>query len=285
MNLLIGSFVVVASVLGGFMAHGGQLLAIWQPFEIVIICGAALGAFVIANPKAIIFKVGRAIPAILKDGPYGRERYVELLSFMHALFAKMRKEGLIGIEGDIDEPQDSELFKAYPGVLEDSHALTFIQDYMRLMIGGEMDAFALENLMDIELETHHHDIFEPGHAMNRVADALPGFGIVAAVLGIVNTMGALGGPVEEIGALVAAALVGSFLGILFAYGFAGPLSTALTKRGEEEAHYFTTIKTCLLASLRGYAPKVTVEFGRKAIPAALRPRFDELEAELKSPRA
>ncbi len=284
MGIVVGSLVVIVSVLGGFMAHGGQLLAIWQPFEIVIICGAALGAFVIANPRSTVMKVGRSIPAIFKAGPYGKDRYLELLRFMHALFAKSRKEGLIGIESDIDDPQNSELFQAFPALLQDASTRTFIQDYMRLIIGGEMDAFQLENLMDVELETHHHDVAEPGHALNRVADALPGFGIVAAVLGIVNTMQALGGPVEEIGQLVAAALVGSFLGILLAYGFVGPLSTALSQRGEEEAQYFTTIKTCLLASLRGYAPKVAVEFGRKSIPSKLRPGFDDLEAELKAER-
>ncbi|TVS18339.1 MAG: flagellar motor stator protein MotA [Gammaproteobacteria bacterium] len=284
MGIVAGTLIVFASVLGGFVAHGGQLLAIWQPYEIVIICGAALGAFVIANPGSTVTKVGRAIPAIFKAGPYGKDRYLELLRFMHALFAKARKEGLIGIESDIDDPENSELFRAYPGLLEDAHSLTFVQDYMRLIIGGEMDAFQLENLMDVELETHHHDVAEPGHALNRVADALPGFGIVAAVLGIVNTMQALGGPVEEIGQLVAAALVGSFLGILLAYGMVGPLATALSQRGEEEAQYFTTIKTCLMASLRGYAPKVAVEFGRKSIPTKLRPGFDDLEAELKAER-
>lgn len=285
MGIIVGTVVVFASVLGGFVAHGGQLLAIWQPYEIVIICGAAFGAFVIANPGSTVAKVGRAIPAVFKAGPYGKERYIELLCFMHALFAKARKEGLIGIESDIDDPQNSELFRSYPGLLGDNQSRTFVQDYMRLIIGGEMDAFQLENLMDVELDTHHHDVAEPGHALNRVADALPGFGIVAAVLGIVNTMQALGGPVEEIGQLVAAALVGSFLGILLAYGLVGPLSTALSQRGEEEAQYFTTIKTCLLASLRGYAPKVAVEFGRKSIPSKLRPSFADLESVLKGDRS
>ena len=281
MNLLIGSVVVIVCVLGGFMAHGGQLLAIWQPYEVVIICGAAIGAFVIANPRATVMKVLKAVPAMMKGPRYGRAHYVELLRFMYALFTKARKDGMLAIEADIDDPENSALFQAYPGVLSDHHAVTFIRDYMRLIISGDMDAFQLENLMDIELESHHHEVSEPGHAVNRVADALPGFGIVAAVLGIVNTMGALGGPIEEIGKMVAAALVGSFLGILLAYGFVGPLATALTRQGEEETQYFSTIKTCILASLRGYAPKVAVEFGRKAIPQELRPQFEELEEELK----
>ncbi len=281
MNLIIGSIVVIVCVLGGFMAHGGQLLAIWQPYELVIIGGAAIGAFVIANPKATVFKVGKAIPAMMKGSRYQRADYVELLRFMFALFSKARKDGMLAIESDIDDPDSSELFQAYPGLLKDHHAVTFIRDYMRLIISGDMDAFQLENLMDIELDSHHHEAAEPGHAVNRIADALPGFGIVAAVLGIVNTMGALGGPIEEIGKLVAAALVGSFLGILLAYGFVGPLATALSRQGEEETQYYATIKTCILASLRGYAPKVAVEFGRKAIPPEIRPNFEELEQELK----
>jgi chemotaxis protein MotA len=285
MNLLIGSVVVIVCVFGGFMAHGGQLLAIWQPYELVIIGGAAIGAFVIANPRSTVMKVARAVPAMMKGPRYRSEHYLELLRFMYALFTKARKEGMMGIESDVDDPESSELFNAYPGLMADHHAVTFIRDYMRLIIIGDMDAFQLENLMDIELDSHHHEAAEPGHAVNRVADALPGFGIVAAVLGIVNTMGALGGPIEEIGKMVAAALVGSFLGILLAYGFVGPLATALTRQGEEEGQYFATIKTCILASLRGYAPKVAVEFGRKAIPHDLRPDFDALEAELKAPSA
>lgn len=281
MNLIIGSIVVIVCVFGGFMAHGGQLLAIWQPYELVIIGGAAIGAFVIANPKATVFKVLKAIPAMMKGPRYKRPDYVELLRFMFALFTKARKDGMLAIEADIDDPDSSELFQAYPGLLKDHHAVTFIRDYMRLIISGDMDAFQLENLMDIELDSHHHEAAEPGHAVNRVADALPGFGIVAAVLGIVNTMGALGGPIEEIGKMVAAALVGSFLGILLAYGFVGPLATALSRQGEEETQYYATIKTCMLASLRGYAPKVAVEFGRKAIPPEIRPNFEELEQELK----
>jgi chemotaxis protein MotA len=281
MNLLIGSVIVLVCVFGGFMAHGGQLLAIWQPYELLIIGGAALGAFVIANAKSTIMKVLKAIPAMMKGPRYGRAQYVELLRFMYALFTKARKDGMLAIEADIDDPQNSSLFQAYPGVLSDHHAVTFIRDYMRLIISGDMDAFQLENLMDVELESHHHEAAEPGHAVNRVADALPGFGIVAAVLGIVNTMGALGGPIEEIGKKVAVALVGSFLGILLAYGFVGPLATALTRMAEDEGQYFATIKTCILASLRGYSPKVAVEFGRKAIPPELRPEFEELEEELK----
>lgn len=285
MNLIIGSLVVIVCVFGGFVAHGGQLLAIWQPYEVVIICGAAAGSFVIANPRETVGQVGRAIPAIMKGSRYTRADYVELLQFMHALFNKARRDGMVGIESDIEDPESSELFQAYPGVTGNEHAVTFIRDYMRLLVSSDMDPFQLENLMDVELESHHQEASEPGHAVNRVADALPGFGIVAAVLGIVNTMGALGGPIEEIGKMVAAALVGSFLGILLAYGFVGPLATALMRRGEEETQYLTTIKACILASQRDCAPKVAVEFGRKTIPSELRPAFDELEAELKGAAA
>ncbi len=280
MSLLIGALIVVVSVFGGFVAHGGQLLAIWQPWEIVMICGAAIGAFVIANPRSTVMRVAQVVSAQFRAARYTRAHYVELLQLMHALFAKARKQGLIALEADIDDPESSELFARFPEIARDGATITFIRDYMRLIISGDMDSFQLENLMDVELETHHQQAAEPGHAVHRIADALPGFGIVAAVLGIVNTMSALGGPVEEIGTKVAAALVGTFLGILLAYGFVGPLATALTRHADDEWHHYTIIKTCLIAHLRGHAPKVAVEFGRKAIPEPLRPRFEALEAEL-----
>jgi chemotaxis protein MotA len=280
-NLIIGSLIVLVSVFGGFMAHGGQLLAVWQPFEVLIICGAAFGAFVIANPGKLVLGVLKSIPSLIKGPKYKKQDYMDLLALLYDLFSKSRRDGLMGIEGDVEEPQKSELFKKYPSVLKDHHAVAFIQDYMRLIISGSMNPFELENLMDVELESHHHTAGEPAHAVSRVADALPGFGIVAAVLGIVNTMSALGGPVEQIGTKVAAALVGTFLGILLAYGFVGPVSTALERRAKDEAAYFATIKTCIMASLHGYTPQIAVEFGRKAMPGELRPAFQELEQHVK----
>jgi len=283
-KLILGAIVVMASVLGGFMAHGGQLLAIWQPFEIVIICGAALGAFIIANPMKVVMGALKSVPALLGGPVYKKQDYMDLLGLMYDLFSKARKEGLMGIEGDIEEPEESAVFQKYPRILKNHHAVEFVSDYMRLVVSGSMNSFELDNLMDVELETHHHEVAEPGHAVQRVADALPAFGIVAAVLGIVNTMESIGGPIEQIGGKVAAALVGTFLGILLAYGFVGPMSTALERRAEEETRFLTCLKACILANVQGYSPQVAVEFGRKTMAPALRPSFQELEEHLKGQR-
>ena len=284
MKLILGAIVVMASVLGGFMAHGGQLLAIWQPFEIVIICGAALGAFIIANPMKVVMGALKSVPALLGGPVYKKQDYMDLLGLMYDLFSKARKEGLMGIEGDIEEPEESAVFQKYPRILKNHHAVEFVSDYMRLVVSGSMNSFELDNLMDVELEIHHHEVAEPGHAVQRVADALPAFGIVAAVLGIVNTMESIGGPIEQIGGKVAAALVGTFLGILLAYGFVGPMSTALERRAEEETRFLTCLKACILANVQGYSPQVAVEFGRKTMAPALRPSFQELEEHLKGQR-
>ena len=284
MNLILGAIVVMASVLGGFMAHGGKLLAIWQPFEIVIICGAALGAFIISNPMKVVMGALKSVPALLGGPVYKKQDYMDLLGLMYDLFSKARKEGLMGIESDIEEPEESAVFQKYPRILKNHHAVEFVSDYMRLVVSGSMNSFELDNLMDVELETHHHEVAEPGHAVQRVADALPAFGIVAAVLGIVNTMESIGGPIEQIGGKVAAALVGTFLGILLAYGFVGPMSTALERRAEEETRFLTCLKACILANVQGYSPQVAVEFGRKTMSPALRPSFQELEDHLKGQR-
>lgn len=284
MNLILGAIVVMVSVLGGFMAHGGKLLAIWQPFEIVIICGAALGAFIISNSMKVVMQVIKGIPSLLGGSVYKKQDYMDLLGLMYDLFSKARKEGLMGIESDIEEPEESAIFQKYPRILKNHHAVEFISDYMRLVVSGSMNSFELDNLMDIELETHHHEVAEPGHAVQRVADALPAFGIVAAVLGIVNTMESIGGPIEQIGGKVAAALVGTFLGILLAYGFVGPMSTALERRAEEETRFLTCLKACILANVQGYSPQVAVEFGRKTMASGLRPSFQELEEHLKGQR-
>jgi chemotaxis protein MotA len=283
-NLILGAIVVMVSVLGGFMAHGGKLLAIWQPFEIVIICGAALGAFIISNSMKVVMQVLKGIPSLLGGPVYKKQDYMDLLGLMYDLFSKARKEGLMGIESDIEEPEESAIFQKYPRILKNHHAVEFISDYMRLVVSGSMNTFELDSLMDAELETHHHDMAEPGRAVQRVADALPAFGIVAAVLGIVNTMESIGGPIEHIGGKVAAALVGTFLGILLAYGFVGPMSTALERRAEEETRFLTCLKACILANVQGYSPQVAVEFGRKTMAPALRPSFQELEEHLKGQR-
>lgn len=281
MNLIIGSVIVIGCVLGGFMVHGGKVLALWQPSELVIIGGAAMGAFVIANGLGALMKVFKAVMGAMKGSPYGKKHYLALFALMYELFNVARKDGVIGLEREIEEPEKSKIFSKHELILKDHHAIEFITDYLRMMVSGDMNPFQLENLMDVELATHHHESEELAGAVNKVSDALPGFGIVAAVLGIVNTMSALGGPVSEIGAKVAAALVGTFLGILLAYGFVGPTATSMEKMGKEEAQFYITIKTCIVAMVQGYPPQVAVEFGRKATPGHLRPKFKELEEHLR----
>jgi len=255
----------------------GHLLALWHPPELMIIGGAALGAFVIANPGSVIKSVFGSIGKIMKGSSATKQSYMELLGLMYDLFTKARKEGLMALESDIDEPDQSPLFQKYPTILKDHHLIDFVADYLRLMVGGNMNPFEIENLIDVELETHHNETHKAPAAITAVSDALPGFGIVAAVLGIVITMGSIGGPVEILGAKVGAALVGTFLGILMAYGFVGPMGTMLGHVVEEESKAFECVKVCLLASLNGYAPQIAVEFGRKSLYSHTRPGFQELE--------
>jgi chemotaxis protein MotA len=285
MNLILGIVVVFGCVLGGFAVHGGHLGALWQPSELLIIGGAAVGALIIANPFSVTKKVMASVPALLKGARYKKEHYLALFAVMYELLSIARKEGMMGLERVIEDPEKSELFKKRPLLLDDPHAVEFIQDYLRLIISGDMDQFQLEALMDLEIETHHHDGEQPALAMNKVSDSMPGFGIVAAVLGIVNTMSALGGPPEEIGQKVAAALVGTFLGILLAYGLLGPMSTAMERMAREETHFYTTIKTCIMGFVHGHPPQVAIEFGRKSTPGGLRPSFKDLEAQLRGKKA
>ena len=277
MSVLLGAFIVVAAVLGGYVLSHGELAALWQPFEVLIICGAAFGAFIIANSSSVIARTFKQIPKLLVGSRYSKVLYLELLALMHQLFNVIRREGLIAIEKHIEDPESSEIFTRFPDVTKDKHVQEFICDYLRLMVIGDMTAYELENLMDVELETHHHEVAAPAHALAKVADALPGFGIVAAVLGIVITMGALGGPPEALGLHVAAALVGTFLGILLAYGFVSPLSGAMETMANEEAKYYECIKVCLLATVNGMPPQIAVEFGRKTLVSEMRPSFYELE--------
>jgi chemotaxis protein MotA len=281
MNLIIGLVVVLGCVLGGFVVHGGHVGALWQPSELVIIGGAAMGSLIIANPMRVTKKVFGSFGSVIKGSRYKKDHYLALFAVMYDLMSIARKEGMMGLERVIEDPARQELFKKRPLILNDHHVVEFIQDYLRLIISGDMDQFQLEALMDLEIETHHHDGEEPAQAMSKVSDAMPGFGIVAAVLGIVNTMGALGGPPEEIGEKVAAALVGTFLGILMAYGFLGPMSDMLTKMARDETQFYTTMKTCIMGLLNGHPPQVAIEFGRKATPGELRPTFKDLEAQLR----
>ena len=282
MKLIIGVIVVLGCVFGGYVLSHGNLAALYQPFELLIIAGGATGAFIIANPPTTIFAVLKGLPGLLKGNKYNKQTYMDLLTLMYNLFAKARKEGLMALEADIDEPEQSDIFKEFPKLLKNHHLIEFICDYLRLMVGGNMNAFELESLMDLELETHHHEAEKPSHAVTTTSDGLPGFGIVAAVMGVVITMGYISEPPEVLGAHVGAALVGTFLGILLAYGFAGPMGNAMAEQAEEESKLLECAKICIMATLNGYTPQIAVEFGRKALYSHLRPSFAELEEHIKN---
>lgn len=284
MNTIIGIVIVIASVVGGYILSHGHLEALMQPYEVLIILGAAIGAFIISNPMKLVFKVIKGLPSILSGSKYGKDIYLEMFGLMYELFNKARKEGLMSIESDIEDPDQSAIFTKYEKILKNHHAMDFIVDYMRLIVSGGMNPFELDNLMSVELETHHEESNLASDAVNRVADGLPGFGIVAAVLGVVITMGALDQPPRVIGEHVAAALVGTFLGILMAYGFVAPLATALSHQSREESNFFESVKACILAQVQGYSPQIAIEFGRKAMYSEIRPKFQELEEFLKEKR-
>ena len=285
MFVTVGYVVVLAAVFGGFAMNGGHLAALWQPLELIMIGGAALGAFFVGNnPKAVKATLA-ALPTLFKGSKYTREMYMELMSLMFDVLSKVRKEGLMSIEGDIEAPDQSTVFSKYPAVLADHHIVEFITDYLRLMVSGNMDAFQIENLMDNEIETHHHEGAVPVHCIAKLGDGMPAFGIVAAVMGVVHTMESVGLPPAELGILIAHALVGTFLGILLAYGFVGPLSTLLEQKLEESTKMFQTVKVTLLASLNGYAPALAVEFGRKVLYSTERPTFAELEDHIKKAKS
>ncbi len=281
MLIVLGALIVVFSVITGYVAHGGQVAILWQPYEVLIIAGAAFGAFMISNPGKVIRQVFKTIPSLFKGTVYSKAIYMDLLAMLYELFYKAQREGLLAIEADVDDPHNSELFQKYPKVLAQEEAMTFLVDYLRLMVGGSMNPHELENLMDLELETLHQEEEMPAHAVNSVADALPGFGIIAALLGITIAMGVIDGPVDVIGELVAAALIGTFLGILSGYSFVGPLGKAMEHRARERAKFLEIIKVTIMAILNGYKPVLAVEFGRKVMYENERPSFQELEDHVK----
>jgi len=279
--VIIGYVIVCASVFGGFVMSGGHMAALFQPLELLMIGGAALGAFFVGNNSKAIKATMKALPTVFKGSAYTKEMYMELMSLLFDVLSKVRKEGLMSIEGDIEAPEASPLFSKYPLVLADHHIVEFMADYLRLMVSGNMDAFQIENLMDNEIETHHHEGAVPAHVIAKLGDGLPAFGIVAAVMGVVHTMESVGIPPAELGILIAKALVGTFLGILLAYGFVGPLASVLEQKLEESSKMFQCVKVTLLASLNGYAPALAVEFGRKVLYSTERPSFAELEEHIK----
>lgn len=282
MFVLIGYIVTLGSVIGGFVLAGGHLAALLQPLELLIIFGGAAGAFVTGNSPKNVKATFKALPGLLKGGAYNKSVYVDLLSMLFEILSKVRKEGLMAIESDVEEPDKSTIFTKYPKVTQDHHVMEFLTDYMRMMVGGNLNVFEIETLMDAELEAHHKEAHAPADALAKMGDGLPAFGIVAAVMGVVHTMESLFLPPEELGILIAHALVGTFLGILLSYGFVSPLAARHEQKMAEESKVYECIKAVLLASMNGYGPPVAIEFGRKVLFSTDRPGFRELEEEIRS---
>jgi len=274
---IIGILVVLGSVLGGYVLSGGQIAAIIQPFEVLIILGAAFGAFMQGNPNKTVSHVFKKSLQMFGTR-INKALYLDVLKMLYEVLNKSRREGMMAIESDIEDPAASAIFSKYPAILKDEGMTAFVCDYLRIMSTGNMAPHEFEGLFDMELESLKAELDHPGHAVNQVADALPGFGIVAAVLGIVVTMAMLGEAEQnEIGRHVGAALVGTFLGILASYGFVGPLASSLTHDGHQELNVYEAIKATLVASASGLPPSLAVEFGRKVLYPSNRPSFIELE--------
>jgi chemotaxis protein MotA len=277
MFAIIGIVVVIGAILGGFIMEKGPLPVLIQPAELLIIGGAALGTILIANPLPIVIKLFKSVLGILSGSKYTKTFYLESLKMLNDIFTYARKNGLAKLEGDVDDPHQSQLFSSFPKFVKDHHAVDFVCDTLRMFISSGSDAFELDQMMELDMEVHHHEAGLPIAALSSTADALPGLGIVAAVLGIVITMGALGGPPEEIGHKVGASLVGTFLGILLCYGFLGPIASNLTKMNEAEGQYYHFLRVGVISFVKGSSPITAVEFARRSIPSGVRPSFKEME--------
>lgn len=276
MFAIIGIVVVIGAIIGGYTMEHGNLKVLVQPAELIIIGGAGLGTVLIANPLHILKEIVGGVVGVFQGSKITKKRYLDSLKMMYDLLNKARKEGLMSLEGDVEEPAKSPIISKYPEFLRDHHIRDFLCDTMRMAVTGT-EVFDLDQLLELDMEVHHHEASLPVAALSSMADSLPGLGIVAAVLGVVITMGALGGPPEEIGHKVAAALVGTFLGILLCYGFIGPLAANMAKAAEEERAYLHVLRVLLISFLKGSAPIMAVEVARRAIPGHLRPSFQEVE--------
>lgn len=285
MLILLGFIIVFVSVFGSFYALGGHFGALYQPFEFLLIGGAAVGAYIASNNGKTIGALFQAIPQVFRRSPYSKELYMQLMGLLYVLLNKARRDGLMSIEGDIEEPESSEIFMEYPLVMKDKTILEFTTDYFRLMISGNMSPFEIETLMDQEIETLHHERNVPAKALHIVSDALPAFGIVAAVLGVIKALASVDQPPAVLADLISKAMVGTFLGILLAYGFVGPLGWTIGRRATASVKVLECIKVTLLASMNGYPPQLAVEFGRKVLYTYNRPSFTELEQHVRDTRS
>jgi chemotaxis protein MotA len=276
--IIVGIVIVIGAIGGGYLMEHGKLLVLLQPSELVIIGGAAIGTVLIANPVHTLKKIGGNLLSVFRGSPFNKKKYLDSLRMMFELLTKARKDGLVAIESDIEKPEASPIISKYPEFVKNHHLSAFVCDTMRMAITGGVDPFDIDQMMELDMDVHHHEESSAVDALTSMADALPGLGIVAAVLGVVITMGALGGPPEEIGHKVAAALVGTFLGILLCYGFVGPLASHIGKIVEDERAYLHSLRVVLLAFIKGSPPIMAVEMARRAIPSRVRPTFVELES-------
>ncbi|MEK9950888.1 MAG: flagellar motor stator protein MotA [Curvibacter sp.] len=283
MLVIIGYAVAMGCIFGVYVLHGGNIGIILTalPFELITIFGGALGAFVVNNQPKVLKATIAAIPQALKSSKYTKERYMDLMAMLYDILQKARKEGLMAIEKDVENPHESPIFQKYPTVGSDHHVVEFTTDYLRMMVSGNLNAHEIESLMDSEIDTHHQEAHGPVAAIGRLAGALPAFGIVAAVLGVVNTMGSVGQPPAVLGGMIASALVGTFLGILLAYAVVEPLGGLLEQKAQDAGKELECIKSTLLASMQGYNPATAIEFGRKVLFSTERPTFIELEGHVR----
>jgi len=277
MNVIIGIVVVISAVVGGYLMGHGNLSVLYQPSEYIIIFGAAIGGFMIASPVKVIKSVASSTFNILKGKSYSKADYMEVLMLLGEVFYKIRKEGLISVENDVDNPARSPIFKKYPKFFRNPHALALVVDTLRTVMTTKIEPHELDSLIGAELDTHHDELMVPTKSVSNVADALPGLGIVAAVMGVVLTMQKIGEAPEVLGHSIGAALVGTFLGVLMCYGFVGPAARNMEYHASEELQYLTVLKTAIVAFVGGAAPQVAVEFGRRVIPVNVKPSFEEIE--------
>jgi chemotaxis protein MotA len=277
MFAIIGILVVFGAVVGGYLMEKGNLMVLLQPAELVIIGGAAVGTVLIANPPHILGQIAKGLGGAFKGSRYTKPWYLTTLKMMYDLFDQARRQGLATMEAEIDEPSKSKVLAQYPAILKDPHILGFVCDTFRTMMIGGVEPFDLDQMLETDMDVHHHEATQPVSALSSMADSLPGLGIVAAVLGVVITMGALGGPPEQIGHKVAAALVGTFLGILLCYGLIGPVASNLAKEADAEHAYYHVLRVAMISFNKGIPPMVAVDMGRRAIPGHVRPAFQEME--------
>lgn len=277
MFVIIGFVTVIGCVLGGYLMVGGHLSVLYQPAEFIIIFGAAIGSFFVGNPKSVIASTAKSFGTLFKGSPHTKKSYLELMTMLYQIFRLAKTKGDLALESHVEKPEESSIFTAYPSFSKDHHALAFLCDYLRLLTLGTNNANEVETIIDAEIEAHHHELTQVSGAITNIADGTPALGIVAAVLGVIHTMGSISEPPEILGHLIGGALVGTFAGVLIAYGFVGPIGRSLEITYEAETEYYRSIRTAILAHMQGYAPQVSVEFARKVLAPHVRPSFQEVE--------